>query len=79
VSSTHIETTPLVRNGAGQLITDRRSRPRSIVRKRASAVLSNITLALLDQKLSRTEGGFDPYDHRQGSKGGDVWGNKRRD
>jgi hypothetical protein len=79
VSRTHLEPTALIRNGAGQLIADRRSRPRGIVHKRTSAILSNIALALLDQKLSRTEGGFDPYDHHQGNKGADVWGTKRRD
>jgi hypothetical protein len=80
MNTTHHDAPALVRSGAGQLIPERRNRPRGIVHRRTSAaVMSNIALALLEEKLSRAEGGFDPYDHRQGNKGGDVWGSKRRD
>lgn len=71
----------MVRNGAGQLIRDRRASLRRTPRQRiaGAAVVAQITLALLDEKLAHSGGGFDPYNAKQGHRRTDVWGSKRRD
>jgi hypothetical protein len=79
MNTDHTYTPAPIRNGAGQLISDRRARPRAATRGRSTAVMSNIARALRDTQLTRDNGGFDPYDHHQRHKGGDVWGSKRRD
>jgi hypothetical protein len=79
----HDHTRYMVRNGAGQLIRDRRASVRRTPRRRTAeqgaAVVAHITLALLDETLTHPDAGCDPYDAKQGHSRPDVWGSKRRD
>ncbi|MEO7774505.1 MAG: hypothetical protein ABIT36_02105 [Steroidobacteraceae bacterium] len=83
MNTTHYNPPILVRNGSGQLISDRRARPRRPPRRRnvepGKVVMSTITLALLGEKLLRSDGGSNPYDNGQARDLSDLWGNKRRD